>query len=112
MPMRTRGSRITLRAIRVTWLRTLPQSRQHFQSAVAVGGQQPHLELIIMDRSHGVVADAPVIAAGVETGLGEAGLHLLYLRQCQRAFRTGKWLQERRCAQKEVAEGGDRQRGV
>src|SRR5260221_2635913 len=41
-------------------LSALPQPRQHLQSAVTVGGQQPHLGLIIPDRLHGVRADAAV----------------------------------------------------
>src|SRR5258705_13834425 len=47
-------------------LSALPQPRQHLQSAVTVGGQQPHLRLIIPDRLHGVVAYAPVRTARVE----------------------------------------------
>src|SRR6185436_156110 len=50
---------------------SLPQPRQYFQSAVTVGGQQSHPGLIILYRFHGVVADAAVGAAGVETGLGQ-----------------------------------------
>ena len=49
----------------------LPQPRQHLQPAIAVGGLQPRLHLIIPDRLHGVVADAAVGAAGVEAGLGQ-----------------------------------------
>src|SRR6267378_1185594 len=93
-------------------LRPLPQPRQHLQSAVTVGGQQPHLGLIIPDRLHGVVADAAIGAAGVEAGLGETHLHFLHFGECQRALRTWERLDERRCAENAVAEMTDRQRVI
>src|SRR6267378_5401698 len=93
-------------------LRPLPQPRQHLQSAVTVGGQQPHLGLIIPDRLHGVVADAAVGTAGVEARLGETDLHFLHFGECQRALRTWERLDERRCAENAVAEMTDRQRVI
>ena len=93
-------------------LTALPQPRQHLQPAITVGGQQPHLGLIILHGLHGVVADAAVGAAGVEAGLGQPRLHLLHFGQRQRALGAGERLDEGRRAQNAVAEMADRQRVV
>src|SRR5438552_3474201 len=95
-----------------TRLRSLPQPRQHFQSAITVGGRDPRLGLEILDGLHGVVADPAVGAAGVETGFGETRLHLLYFGECQCALRAGEGLDESRRAKDAVAEMDDGERIV
>ena len=69
-------------------LPALPQPRQHLQPAITVGGQQPHLGLIILHRLHGVVADAAVGAAGVEAGFCQPRLHLLHLGEASARARS------------------------
>src|SRR5215469_279423 len=65
---------------------TLPQPLQHFETTITVGRRDPDLGLEILDRLHGVVADASVGAAGIEAGLGEPRLHLLHFGQRQRTL--------------------------
>src|SRR5579859_7410982 len=91
-------------------LRTLPQPRQHFQAAIAIGRCDPRLDLKVPDRLHGVVAGAAVGAAGIEAGPGEARLHLLDFGKRQRALRAREWLEERRSTQDAVAEMDDGER--
>ena len=68
----------------------LPQLRQHLQPAVAIGGRDPGALLEILDRLHGVVADAAVGAAGIKAGLGQTRLHLLHLGEREHALRAGE----------------------
>src|SRR5262249_49345469 len=91
---------------------TLPQSRQHFQAAIAVGGHEPSLDLEILDGLHRVVADPAIGAAGIEACLGQARLHLLHLAERQRTLRARERLDEWRAAEDAVAEMNDRKRVV
>src|SRR5262245_9205058 len=64
----------------------LTQARQKRHAGIAVGGLHADLALEILRRLHGVVADAPVDAAGIETERGEPLLDFLDFGERRRAF--------------------------
>src|SRR5260370_19660702 len=73
----------------------LTQPRQELDAGVAVGGLHADLALEFLDRGHGVVADAAIGAAGVETKGGEALLDLLHFGERRRALAAGEGLRQR-----------------
>src|SRR3954470_9659061 len=64
-----------------TGSRGLTQPRQELHAGIAVGRLHAHFALEIAHCDHGVVADPPVGAAGVEAERGQALLNFLDFRQ-------------------------------
>ena len=66
------------------------QLHQHLQSAIAAGGFDPGQLLEVPHRHNGVVPDPMRRFRQYETGLGEAGMHLLDLGKRQHSLGAGK----------------------
>src|SRR5262247_3492298 len=68
----------------------LAQPRQKLHAGITVGRLHADFALEIAHGNHGVVADAPIGAAGVEAEVSQALLDFLHLGERRRALTAGE----------------------